>query len=216
MRRLIGQAAVAAALLLASFPEAWAHPHVWVTAKAEILFGPDGKITGIRHDWTFDAAYTAYVTQGLDQDGDGKLTPQELQGLADENAASLSEFGFFTVAKANGKKLVFDTPREPRMELAKDQLAMTFLLPLKAPASASGFFALEIDDPTFFVYFTLGEGTASLKLTGAPSGCVTSVAKAKAIDAATQQILQNEGIFQTPAGANLGLQYSNKAIIACP
>ena len=99
--------------------------------------------------------------------------------------------------------------------MAKDQLVMTFLLPLKAPAPASGAFGLEISDPTFFVYFTL-DGTESLTLTGAPSGCATNIAKAKAIDAATQAILQNEGIFQTPAGANLGLQYANKAIVACP
>lgn len=215
MRRLIGQAALAAALLLATALGAQAHPHVWVTAKAEILFTPEGKISGIRHDWTFDAAYTAYVTQGLDTNGDGTLTPQELQGLADENASSLSEFNYFTVARSNGRKLAFDGPREPRMAMAKDQLVMTFLLPLKAPAPASGAFGLEIDDPSFFVYFTL-DGTASLTLTGAPSGCATNIAKAKAIDAATQQILQNEGIFQTPAGANLGLQYANKAIVACP
>ena len=213
MKRLIGPAALATALL--SAPAAWAHPHVWVTAKAEVLFTPDGKVTGIRHSWTFDAAYTAYVTQGLDTNGDNKLTTQELQGLADENAASLSEFNYFTVAKSNGRKLAFDTPREPQMEMEKDQLVMTFLLPLKAPVPASGAFGLEIDDPTFFVYFTL-DGAASLKLTGAPSGCATTIAKAKAIDAATQQMMQDEGIFQTPAGANLGLQYANKAIVACP
>jgi ABC-type uncharacterized transport system substrate-binding protein len=214
MKKRIGPTAFLAAILLA--PSAWAHPHVWVTAQAEVMFAPDGKVTAIRHSWTFDEAYTAYVTQGLDKNSDGKLTPDELQDLAQENTAGLAEFGYFTIVKANGRKQAFDPPREPGMAMNKKQLVMTYLLPLKNPVPASGAFALEIDDATFFVYFTLGDGQGAIKLTGAPAGCATTVAKAKALDAATQQVLQDEGVFQTPVGANVGLQYSNKAIIACP
>ena len=100
---------------------ALAHPHVWVTAKAEIVFAPDGKVTGVRHAWTFDEAYSAYVTQGLDTNNDGKLSPEELQDLANENAASLNEFDYFTVLKARGKPQAFDPPREARMSMEKTQ-----------------------------------------------------------------------------------------------
>jgi ABC-type uncharacterized transport system substrate-binding protein len=68
---------LALALLWAA--PALAHPHVWVTARAELLYAADGKVTGVRHAWTFDKAYSAYVTQGLDADKDGKLTPEELK-----------------------------------------------------------------------------------------------------------------------------------------
>src|SRR3954469_23009148 len=87
---------------------ALAHPHVWVTAKAQIAFAPGGKVTAIRHAWTFDAAYSTYVTQGLDKNGDGTLTPDELQDLAKENAESLVEFDYFTALKANGTKPAFE------------------------------------------------------------------------------------------------------------
>jgi ABC-type uncharacterized transport system substrate-binding protein len=190
-----------------------AHPHVWVTAKAEIVFAPDGKVTGVRHHWIFDEAYTAYVTQGLDKDGDSKLTPEELQGLADENAASLNEFDYFTVLKARGKPQAFDAPREARMSMDKTQVAMSFLLPLKAPVAPSGAVSIEIEDPTFFVYFSLTEGQAAVSLANAPQGCVTSIAKAKPLDATMQQILQDEGAIQTQ---DIGIEYSNRAIIACP
>jgi ABC-type uncharacterized transport system substrate-binding protein len=215
MTRRLCVKAIFAAVLAGLATPALAHPHVWVTAKAEIVFAPDGHITGIRHFWTFDEAYTAYVTQGLDQNNDGKLTPEELQALADENTASLDEFGYFTVVKVNGKKQAFDAPREPRMTMEKTQVALSYFLPLKKPASASGSVAMEIDDPTFFVYFTLGD-QSSITLANAPQGCATTVSKAKQLDAAMQQILQDEGVFQTPAGANMGVEYSNKAIIACP
>lgn len=205
------------ALLSAGFSmPASAHPHVWISAKAQVVFAPDGKVTGIRHQWTFDEAYTAYVTQGLDRDGDGTLTPEELQGLADENAGGLSEFDYFTTLKMHGKPQAFADPREARMSMDKNQVTMTFLLPLKAAAPVTGTMAVEIDDPTFFVYFSLAD-QSSVTLANAPKGCVTNVAKAKALDGAMLKILQDEGAIQTAApGANFSVEYSNKAIIACP
>lgn len=195
---------------------AFAHPHVWITARAQVMFAPDGKVTGIRHQWTFDEAYTAYVTQGLDKDGDGKLKPEELQDLADENAGGLSEFDYFTTLKMHGKPQAFNDPREARMTLGDNKVTMTFLLPLKTPAPVSGALAIEIDDPTFFVYFSLADQT-SVTLANAPQGCVTNIAKAKPLDAAMLKILQDEGAIEAAApGANFSVEYSNKAIIACP
>jgi ABC-type uncharacterized transport system substrate-binding protein len=213
MTRALGLKLSLAALAMALASPAAAHPHVWVTAKAEIVFGSDGRVTGVRHHWVFDEAYTAYVTQGLDKDNDGKLIPEELQGLADENAASLNEFDYFTVLKARGKPQAFDAPREARMSMDKTQVAMSFLLPLKAPVAPSGAVSIEIEDPTFFVYFSLTEGQAAISLANAPQGCLTSIAKAKPLDATMQQILQDEGAIQTQ---DIGVEYSNRAIIACP
>ncbi|WP_114946440.1 DUF1007 family protein [Microvirga calopogonii] len=213
MTRHLGLKSALAALSMALASPALAHPHVWVTARAEVVFAPDGKVTGVRHHWTFDEAYTAYVTQGLDKDNDGKLTPEELQELADENAASLNEFNYFTVLKARGKPQSFDSPREARMTMEKSQVAMSFLLPLKSPAAPSGAVSIEIEDPTFFVYFSLSDGQAAISLANAPQGCVTSIAKAKPLEARMQQILQNEGAIQPQ---DIGIEYSNRAIIACP
>jgi ABC-type uncharacterized transport system substrate-binding protein len=213
MTRALGLKLSLAVLAMALASPAAAHPHVWVTAKAEIVFAPDGRVTGVRHHWVFDEAYTAYVTQGLDKDNDGKLIPEELQGLADENAASLNEFDYFTVLKARGKPQAFDAPREARMSMDKTQVAMSFLLPLKAPVAPSGAVSIEIEDPTFFVYFSLTEGQAAVSLVNAPQGCLTSIAKAKPLDATMQQILQDEGAIQAQ---DIGIEYSNRAIIACP
>lgn len=214
MTRHLGLTSVLAAFVLVLASPALAHPHVWVTAKAEIVFAPDGTMTGVRHHWTFDEAYTAYVTQGLDKDNDGKLSPEELQELADENAASLNEFDYFTVLKARGKPQKFDSPREARMTMEKTQVAMSFLLPLKAPVAPSGAVSIAIEDPTFFVYFSLSDdGQAPVSLANAPQGCVTSIAKAKPLDATMQQILQSEGAL--PA-QGIGVEYANRAIIACP
>src|SRR4051794_37013272 len=134
-----------------------AHPHVWVTAKAEIVYGADGKVSGVRHQWTFDAGYSAYLTQGLDKNGDGKLTPDELQEMAKENAESLVEFDYFTVLKVNGAKQAFEAPREYGMTFEDGLARLSLFVPMASPVRGKTL-SLEVYDPTFFVSFSLDPG----------------------------------------------------------
>src|SRR6202051_2022629 len=98
------------ALLLAATPRADAHPHVWVTMKSELLYAADGSVTGVRHAWTFDDMYSAFATQGIEHKKKGTFTRAELAALAEVNVSSLKEYGYFTSAKANGKKTPFGQP----------------------------------------------------------------------------------------------------------
>jgi ABC-type uncharacterized transport system substrate-binding protein len=84
-----------------------------VTVRSEIAYAPDGKVFGVRHAWTFDPAYSAFVTQGLDKNNDGVFSPDELQELAKENTESLGDFEYFTFLKNDGAKQAFDPPRNP-------------------------------------------------------------------------------------------------------
>ncbi len=203
------------AATLAAAP-ALAHPHVWVTAKAEIVFSSEGKVTGIQHAWTFDPAYSAYVTQGLDRNNDGALTPDELQELAKVNTESLVDYGYFTVLKAGGAKQAFDAPRDYGMSFDKGQATLKFLLPLKAPASAGKAVALEIYDPTYFVAFSLDEGADAVTLANAPQGCATTVSRPKPPDASQQQKLSEAFFEALTAAQNFGAGFANRAIVACP
>jgi ABC-type uncharacterized transport system substrate-binding protein len=216
MSRRIGLAALlCSAAISFGFP-ALAHPHVWVTARAEILYAPDGKITGVRHAWTFDKGYSAYVTQGLDSNKDGKLTPEELQELAKENTESLADFDYFTVLKADGAKQAFAAPRDYRMVFDDGEATLSYLLPLKAPARAARALSVEIYDPTFFVAFGMAEGDDALKLAGAPKGCSVNVSRPKSFDVSQQQNLSEAFFEALTASSNFGSQFANRAIIACP
>src|SRR5215204_1251305 len=146
--------AAAATLCMAS-NSARAHPHVWITAKVEVVFSAS-VATAIRHRWTFDPGYSAYVTQGLAKNADGKLVPDELLQLAKENVESLADFEYFTALKANAAKQAFDPPRDYGTVFEHGQVTLHFLLPLKAPASGK-LLTLEIYDPNFFVAFSLAE-----------------------------------------------------------
>lgn len=205
-------AALAAGLAL----PAQAHPHVWVTAKAEVVYDPEGRATGIRHSWTFDKAYSAYVTQGLDKNGDGKFSPEELQDLAKENTESLVEFDYFTVLKANGRKQDFASPRDYRMTYENEAATLAYFLPLKT-AIASKTISLEVYDPTFFVSFAMADGNDAVTLASSPQGCSTTISRPKPMDTNQQQQPMSESFFETlTAASNFGMQFANRAIIACP
>src|SRR5450756_331602 len=103
LRRLVGLLWLAAALVLGA-NAAQAHPHVWITASSELIYAPDGTITGVRHAWTFDDMFSTYALQGMVTKTKGVYSREELGPLAQTNVESLKEFGFFTFAKADGRK----------------------------------------------------------------------------------------------------------------
>jgi ABC-type uncharacterized transport system substrate-binding protein len=197
---------------LTGLPEpARAHPHVWVTAKAEVVYAPDGTVSGVRHRWTFDAVYSAYLTQGLDKNADGKLTPDELQEVAKENAESLVDFEYFTVLKVNGAKQAFEAPREYGMTFENGLAELWLFLPAASPAKGKTV-VLEVYDSTFFVSFNLADGEDAVRLAGAPQGCSATVSRPKPAAAADQQKL-SESFFNALTAAS---NFANRAIIACP
>lgn len=193
---------------------AQAHPHVWITAEAEIVYAADGKVSGVRHHWTFDAGYSAYLTQGLDKNGDGKLTPDELQDMAKENAELLVEFDYFTVLKVNGAKQAFEPPREYGMTFENGQARLWLVLPVKSPPNGKTL-SLEVYDPSFFVSFSLVEGDDAVRLAGAPKGCAATVARPKPV-AADQQKLSESFFEALTSASNYGSNFANRAIVACP
>ncbi len=210
-------ALVAAALGATS--AAQAHPHVWVTAKAQLVYA-DGKVTGVRHAWSFDPEYSAFVTQGLDANKDGKLSPDELAGLATTNTENLAEFGYFTKLKVAGREQTFTDPREAAMRMEGNALTLSFLLPLKAPAAPGrGVAALEVYDPTYFVSFAFAEGPEAATLTGSPPGCAATVTRPKTdgTKVADAKTGMSEAFFEAlTAASNYGEQFANRVIVACP
>ncbi len=207
--------AILSALICLPPVMASAHPHVFVTAKEELIFSPDGLVSAVRHTWKFDDMYSAFIIQGLGPAGQ-VLTKEQLAPLAKTNVESLAEFKFFTVVKAGGKESEFDEPIDYWSEEGNDKLVtLHFTLPLKTPASASRVFTLLVYDPTYFVAFSLDE-TAPIGLVSAPSGCSSSISKPKPLDTGDNQKLSESFFTNMSPGSDFGVKLAERAIVACP
>jgi ABC-type uncharacterized transport system substrate-binding protein len=194
-----------------------AHPHVWVTMKSELVYAPDGSVTGVRHAWTFDDMFSVFATQGVDSKKKGEFTREELAPLAEVNVSSLKEYDFFTHAKANGKKVEFNEPAagyyldfNPKDTV----LTLHFTLPLKAPVKTKDL-TLEVYDREYFVDFSFADKDP-VKLVGAPAQCKLSVGRPQEMNAALSQQLSRLGPDQRDPSLTIGAEYANKILVKCP
>lgn len=193
-----------------------AHPHVWVESRSTVSFSDDGAIAGVTHVWRFDEGYTSYLVQGLDTNGDGAYSSEELAELAEINATSLADFGYFTNLTIDGQDHVFAAPTDYRLDHDGTAATLTFTLPLEKPAPSNTAFVLEVYDPEFFVSFQMADGDAAVTLAGGPEGCAVDIARATEVEL-DQFANLSEAFFEAmTAPDELGVEIVNRALVACP
>jgi ABC-type uncharacterized transport system substrate-binding protein len=200
------------ALLFAFIAPASAHPHVWVTAASELIYASDGSISGVRHAWTFDDMFSTYALQGIETKTKGVYTREELAPLAQTNVESLKEFGFFTFAKAEGKKEKFLEPVDYYLEHKDGALVLHFTLPFKTPFKTRQL-ALEVYDATFFVDFSL-QKKDPIRLVGAPGNCTFAIQRPNDGAAGAQKL--GEQTFTNGENSNYGAMFANRITVDCP
>src|SRR5262245_8375775 len=203
-----------AALAVFAATAARAHPHVWVTMKSELVYAPDGSVTGVRHAWTFDDMFSTFATQGLASKEKGKFTREELAPLAQVNVESLKDFDYFTVAQVDGKKTEFNQPVDYWLEFTDGILTLNFTLPFKAPLKAQNL-SVEMYDPAYFIDFSFAQ-KEPVKLVNAPAACQLAVLRPGEGGQAAQKGQPGEAFFNSQAGSNFGAQFANKIAVKCP
>ena len=205
------------ALALTAFATtAHAHPHVWVAFKSEVVYAPDGSVTGIRHAWSFDDMFSTFATQGIEAKEKGKFTREELAPLAEVNVTSLKEFDFFTYVTADGKKQELTDPAQGEywLDFKDSVLTLNFTLPLKSPVKARNL-EVEVYDPTVFVDFALDKNEP-VKLAGAPAACKLVTELPRELSFSESRRLSQIGPTEKNTSMAIGAQLANKIKVTCP
>jgi ABC-type uncharacterized transport system substrate-binding protein len=194
---------------------AFAHPHVWVTVRSQILFSPAGEMTAVVHDWTFDEMYSAFATQNLAPPGQ-LVKRKDFAQLAKENSGQLAQIGYFTVVKIGGKQVDFGNVTDYWMEERPDHL-VTFhvVLPLKTPAPPGKFATMMVSDPEFFVDFEFDDKDP-VQLENPPTGCSLSITHPRPLDVEDSKKLSESFFTNLSPGAGFGFKLASRAIVACP
>jgi ABC-type uncharacterized transport system substrate-binding protein len=214
-RFIVFIAGLTCALVVAN--RADAHPHVWVTMNEELLYAPDGSVTGVRHAWTFDDMFSAFATQGLPQKKPGEFTREDLAPLAKVNIESLKEYAYFTYARVDGKRHrdAFGEPTDYYLDYDPKETVLTlhFTLPFKTPVKAKSL-QVEVYDPEFFIDFGFAEKNP-VRLVSAPAQCTAAIEKPN--DGYFPSSLRLDQAFQTSeANVGMGASFANKITVTCP
>ncbi|MEQ8965252.1 MAG: DUF1007 family protein [Azospirillaceae bacterium] len=206
--------AVLAALAFSSAP-AGAHPHAWVDQETAAVFGADGRIERVRVSWHFDEAYTAFIVQDTDADGDGAADSDALARMAEETLQRLAEFGYFAEAWADEAEIGWSSAIDPAAAVTEDRLRLDFTLVLARPVDpVAESFVYAVFDPTYWIEMRHPDAAAAT-VENAPegAGCETRldvpdpdeewVALASLLDST-----------QT-AGDDLGIHFADRVAVTC-
>ncbi len=200
---------------------ALAHPHVFVDARVEVVFDKEGRITALRHVWRFDDAFSAFASQGLDGNGDGILSIEELQPLAKVNVESLKDYDYFTYLRVAGKRSGFKIPTEYWLQSSDGFLTLFYTLPLMQPVKPDkAGVTVDVYDPGYFVDYQMVEKDPA-KLIEPPAGCSFDVKRKTDPDAATAAILGQIPASERELPASLKAMtntndMANRVVVKCP
>ena len=199
--------------------QAAAHPHVWIEMRSDVIFNDDGKITGVNLIWSFDDGYTQVALEGLDTNGDGVYSQQELDPLTKENIASLKDYEYFTVMRVNGEKVAQGDVTEFGQIWSNDKLQLHFQLPLKEPVDPiKNQFMVKVYDPEFFIAMDYVKDDPVTVIGAMPDACklvVKPVPTDAEIDA-TREMLSTKGPDWKPeTSEDFGALFAQPVLIEC-
>ena len=213
---------LAVLLLIASFgaaPAVQAHPHVWTVIRTGLMAGNDGLVTGVKVDWTFDEVYSGFALEGLDANGDGSFSPEEIAPLTKENIESLVESNYFIAFKQNKKSL----PNAPVTQYGQSydgtKLTLSFVFSLKQPADPKlGALEVKVYDPDFFIAFDY-DTTNPTKLEGTlAQGCkmiLNPLPSTEELDQ-TRTFLADKGTDWKPEDPqDFGAMFAQGLVVSC-
>ncbi|KQU95747.1 DUF1007 family protein [Devosia sp. Root105] len=170
MTGLLRKLALAAAATLGLIGAAQAHPHIFIDAKATIVFNDAGELTEIRNAWTFDEAFSVWQIQGLDTNNDGITSSAEMQELADENIKGLAEYNFYTSAGETASSLPFASMDDAKFVFADNRSTLSFGIEPQGPYRIKHKLEIAVADPEYYVAITF-HSPADITLENAPAGC---------------------------------------------
>src|ERR1700754_3796458 len=100
---------LAGALCLAP-AAAFAHPHIFIEARLEVVAGPGGNVQELHNIWRFDGVFSSSVLMDFDKNTNLKLDPDELKEVGETVRTSLADFDYYTTLTDNGKPVKVAKP----------------------------------------------------------------------------------------------------------
>ncbi|MEX0316605.1 MAG: DUF1007 family protein [Ruegeria sp.] len=132
-----------------------AHPHVFIDTGFELIFDDEARLTHVRVTWAYDEFYSLLILEdmGLDQDGDGVLTGEEVKALAGFDAQWVEGYDGDLVVANEGLRVPLSGPQEPTATVEAGRIVTTHLREVTAePVIASDLSVKAYDESYYTAY----------------------------------------------------------------
>jgi len=162
------------ALIAAS--TASAHPHVWIDAKATLVFDK-GKIAAIRMHWTFDPLFTMLVMGEHDKDKSKSFDKAEVADLRNNAFSNLKDYSYFTHLRLDGKPAKVSRVKGFKPSFVGGKLVYEFTVLLDNPVDPlKTRFGFGVYDETYYIEIQFDEKAPVAKTGAGSAGCTHTIA----------------------------------------
>ena len=120
-------------VLNASGRNLYAHPHVFIVQRIDIVFDDQG-LEGFKMRWGFDEMFSIMIAGDYDRNQNRCLEPKEVQTIKEKAFNYLSNYNYFTFIKIDGKPFEVKYIKNFVAVLENNKLIYEFFVPCHVAA----------------------------------------------------------------------------------
>jgi ABC-type uncharacterized transport system substrate-binding protein len=131
-----------------------AHPHVFVDTTLQVKISAESQLEGVEISWTYDDFYSLLLIadEGLDPDGDGRLSDTEMARLDGFDMQWIDGFQGDTFATLNGSAVILGPPQPLGTSVENGLVTTRHFRAASGPADG---LVIKAFDPTFYTAYSL-------------------------------------------------------------
>jgi ABC-type uncharacterized transport system substrate-binding protein len=132
----------------------FAHPHVFVDAKVQVLFDEKG-LSGVQNHWVYDEIYSAATVASVDVNQDGKFSADEGENLKSLILNGIANSNYFNYVQSGSDFLRALSVQNFKASVKNGRLVLDFKVAFSAPVVDDySMLVIVVADPSNYVKVT--------------------------------------------------------------
>ncbi|MBB3915339.1 DUF1007 family protein [Rhizobium fabae] len=205
-----------AALLSLAPAAAFAHPHIFVEARLEVVAGKDGSVEELRNVWRFDEVFSSSVVMDFDKNTDLKLEPNELAEVGKTVKQSLADYDYYMNLTINGKNITVQKPDIIHVDYKDGQLLMFFAVKPAEKMPLKGRLTFGVYDPSLYTSIDFPTDNELSMVGDGFKACKHQVVRPDADEVISQNKQSlTDAFFNDPTGTNMSKLFATRLEVTC-
>ena len=195
---------------------AFAHPHIFVEARLEVVAAPDGSIEELRNVWRFDEVFSSSVVMDFDKNTDLKLEPNELAEVGKTVRDSLADYDYYMNLTINGKNITVQKPDIIHVDYKEGQLLMFFAVKPVEKMPLKGKLTFGVYDPTLYTSIDFPTDNELAMVGDGFKACKHAVVRPDADEVISENKQSlTDAFFNDPTGTNMSKLFATRLEVTC-